>query len=89
MATLAFAPVQQRVVAEGGRISPTRLRGEGAKGAAVVRPMRPQRALDRQARDDELRFKSRQQAWPSSPDAGFPGQAASLRGGETFVVPPR
>jgi hypothetical protein len=51
--------------------------------------MRPQRALDRQARDDELKFKSRQQAWPSSPDAGFPGQAASLRGGEPFVVPPR
>jgi hypothetical protein len=48
----------------------------------------PQRALDRQARDDESKFKSRQQTWPSSPDAGFPGQAASLRGGETFVVPP-
>ena len=48
----------------------------------------PQRALDRQARDDESKFKSRQHAWPSSPDAGFPGQAASLRGGETFVVPP-
>ena len=49
----------------------------------------PQRALDRQAREDELKFKSRQQAWPSSPDAGSPGQVASLRGSETFVVPPR
>ena len=50
----------------------------------------PQRALDRQARDDELKFKNRQQAWPSSIAAGYPGQVASLRGGsETFVVPPR
>jgi len=86
--TLAFAPVQ-RVVAGGGRIRPPGLRSEGAEGAAVVRPMPPQRALDRQARDGESKFKSRQQAWPSSPDAGFPGQAASLRGGETFLVPPR
>jgi hypothetical protein len=85
--TLAFAPVQ-RVVAGGGRAHP----GCGARARREQRLSvlcAPQRALDRQARDGEWKFKSRQQAWAVARCRVPDGHATSLRGAETFVVPPR
>jgi hypothetical protein len=70
----------------GGRPRPPRLRGEGAEGAVFVRPMRPPTRA-RSSRDGELKF--RQQAWPVARCRVPDGQATSLRGAETFVVPPR
>ena len=85
---LSFAPVQ-RVVAGRPHFAHPGCAARAPREQRLSDLCAPQRALDCQARDGELKFKSRQQAWPSSPDADFPGQAASLRGGETFVVPPR
>ena len=85
MPTLAFAPVQ-RVVAGGGRAHPgCAARAPREQRLSVL--CAPQRALDRQARDGELKFKSRQQAWPVARCRVPDGQATSLRDGETFVVP--
>jgi hypothetical protein len=87
---LAFRP-GEAVVAGGGRphVAHPGCAARAPRTQRLSDLCAPQRALDRQAREDELKFKSRQQAWPSSPDAGSPGQVASLRGSETFVVPPR
>jgi hypothetical protein len=86
--TLAFAPVKW-AVAGGGRISPTRVARRGHRRGSICPSYAPPNALGRQARDGELKFKSRHEAWPVARCRVPDGQATSLRGAETFVGPSR